>query len=246
MKLLGHGGILGVLVDSVTTNTVTCSDLVDTSSTPPNFVGRALSVIGRNGSSTPWLSATITAYTPSTGTVTVSPQAVVTGQPMQSIQAGDVLVVRMMADAENDSNQTQITDAGWINSQNKWLGLTPGTETGNILRVIKGTGRGQLRKLTGNTATGFQWDLPLYLDQTSVWIIEEPNWIYQADSPAIGNADYQHEAALAIAAANYANASYLVAGFTLQCDGTLAVQSDGAPRPKGCPRSNRALSARVL
>ena len=53
--------------------------------------------------------------------------------------------------------------------------MTPGAEVGNILRVIAGTGRGQLRKITGNTATQLSWDLPLALDQTSVWIVEATN-----------------------------------------------------------------------
>ena len=151
-------------------------------------------MIGRQNASTPLLSVTITAYDPSTGTLTVSPQS-------QSFLAGDIVVVRMRADAPNNSNETQISDAGWINSQNNWQGLTPDTEVGQILRVIQGTSRGQLRKITGNTATGFSWDLPLLLDETSVWIIEQPNWEYQADSSAVGNADYQHQATLTVPAA---------------------------------------------
>ncbi len=229
-KFEGHGGILGVLVDSVTSNIVTCADLVDTSSTPPTLVGRAFSVIGRNGSSTPWLSVTITAYNPTTGTITVSPQAVVTGQAMQSIQAGDVAVVRMMADASNDDNPTQITDAGWINSQNAWAGLNPGTEVGDILRVITGTGRGQTRKITGNTATGFSWDLPLLLDQTSIFITEEPAWLYVSDSTAIDNADFQHQTTLNVEATNFINRSILVAGFTVDVNGNESPDGDGPIR----------------
>ena len=261
-KLLGHAGILGVSVDSVTTNTVTCGELIDLSSTPPNLVGRVLSVIGRENGSTPLLSVTITAYNATTGTVTVSPQAVVTGNAMQSIQANDIVIVRMKPDAPNTSNPTQITDAGWINSQNGWVGLNPGTEVGDILRVITGTGRGSTRKITGNTTTGFSWDLPLLLDMTSVFITEKPTWDYVSDSTEIDNADYNHQATLTVAATNFVNRSILVAGFTvdtlgnespdgdgpiredwiygnegngpvagftLQADGTLAVESDAAP-----------------
>ena len=109
-------------------------------------------------------------------------------------------------------------------------GLDSGNRDGKYSTRDSGTGRGQLRKLTGNTATGFQWDLPLYLDKTSVSIIEEPSWLYQTDSPAIGNADYQHEAALVIAAANYTNASYLVAGFTVDVNGNESPDGDNPVR----------------
>jgi hypothetical protein len=168
-----HLGVAGLDVDSVTApNQVVCGWLIDTN--PPanafNPVGRILSVAGRPESSTPFLSVTITAYDRTTGTLTVSPQAVVTGHPELSIQAGDVVVIRNKADAANTSNPTQVTDSGYQNPTYNYSGMTAGAEVGNVLRVIAGTGRGELRKITGNTATQLSWDLPLVLDQTSVWI----------------------------------------------------------------------------
>jgi hypothetical protein len=223
-KPYGHFGILGVPVDAVTVpNQITCVQLIDNSGTPPNLVGRILSVIGRPSTSTPFLSVTITAYDPTTGALAVSPNS-------SLIQVGDIVVVRMRADASNESNPTQISDAGWINSQNNWQGLTPGVEVGQVLRVIQGAGRGQLRKLTGNTATGFSWDIPLLLDETSVWIIESPNWQYQADSIAMGNADYQHQTTLIIPAANFANKPILIAGFTVDINGNESPDGDNPIR----------------
>lgn len=154
----------------------------------------------------------------------------VAGNPNQSFQAGDVVVVRMLADANNTNNQTQISDAGWINSQNNWQGLTPGTEVGQILRVIQGTSRGQLRKITGNTATAFTWDIPLLLDQTSVWIIEQPAWEYQNDSSAAPNADYMHEATLTVPVANFASQPILIAGFTVDVNGVESPDGDNPIR----------------
>jgi hypothetical protein len=235
-KLGGHLGIMGVLVDSVTSTTVTCAGLIDTSGAPPNLVGRVLSVIGRNGANTPYLSVSITAYNPTTGTLTVSPHATVSGQPSQSIAAGDIVIVRMKPDAPNTSNPTQVTDSGWLNSQTgdfsggSWPGLNPGTEVGDILRVIQGTGRGQLRKLTGNTTTGFSWDLPLLLDTTSVFIIEKPTWDYVSDSTDISNADYSHGTTLTVAATNFINRSIVVAGFTVDSSGNESPDGDGPIR----------------
>lgn len=235
-KLGYHLGILGVLIDSVTTNTITCADLVDTSGSPPTLVGRVFSCIGRNGSNTPWLSVTITAYAPSTGTITVSPQAVVSGQPMQSFAGGDIGIVRMKCDTPNYLNLTQVTDAGWINSQSHYLGLST-AEIGKVLRVIAGTSRGQTRKITGIVTatggtypTGFSWGLPLLLDNSSVWIIEEPTWIYEGDSTALHNSDYLHETVLVIAADNFVDQQIIVAGFTVDTNGNESPDGDGPIR----------------
>ena len=229
-KMLSHSGIMEVAVTSVTSTTVTCVELFDSSGTPPVLVGRALSVIGRNGSSTPFLSVSITGYDHTTGTLTVSPQAVVSMQPMQSFQVGDIVAVRFTADASNTLTPTSISDAGMLNGENSWLGLAVNSERGNILRVIQGTSRGELRKLTGNGASTFSWDLPLYLDYTSVWIIEEPSWLYKSDAPAVANADYQHEAQLEIAAQNFVNTAVLVAGFTVDVNGVESPDGDNPIR----------------
>jgi len=58
-----HFGVAGVGVDSVTApNQIVCSELVDTTNTPFNPVGRIVSVVGRENGSTPFLSMTITAF----------------------------------------------------------------------------------------------------------------------------------------------------------------------------------------
>ena len=175
-KHLVHSGIVGVNVDSVTASTIQCNELVNPTTTF-SPVGRIVSVIGRPESSTPFVSFTITAYDKTTGTLTVTPSPMTTGHPELSVQQNDTIVIRFKADAANTSNQTQITDSGCQNMIYA-NGMTPGAEVGNILRVIQGTGRGQLRKITGNTATQLSWDLPLLLDTTSIWIVEAPAWDY--------------------------------------------------------------------
>lgn len=231
-KLGSHLGIIGVTVDSVTTDTVVSAQLIDTSSTPPNLVGRTLSVIGRNGSSTPWLSVTITAVDFATGTLTVSPQAVVSGNSMQSIEAGDVVIVRMKAALSTiGTAQTTFTDAGWLNSQNGHAGLdTTGAEIGDVIRVIAGTSRGELRKITSNTATGWGWDLPMAIDNTTVLITEKATWDYVADSTSIDNADPLHQASLTVPAANFKNQAIVVAGFTVDTNGLESPDGEGPVR----------------
>jgi hypothetical protein len=224
-----HLGVAGLDVDSVTVpNQVVCGWLIDTN--PPanafNPVGRILSVVGRPESSTPFLSVTITAYDHTTGTLTVSPQAVVTGHPELSIQAGDVVVIRNKADAANTSNPTQVTDSGYQNPTYDYSGMTAGAEVGNVLRVIAGTGRGELRKITGNTATQLSWDLPLLLDETSVWIVEAAAWDYSADSAAIYNADPSHPMTLNIATDNFIDQALVIAGFSVDVNGNESPDGD--------------------
>jgi hypothetical protein len=136
----------------------------------------------------------------------------------------------MKADSPNTSNQTQITDSGWINSQNGWMGLTPNTEVGDIIRVIQGTSRGQLRKITGNTATGFNWDYPMLLDETSVWITEKAAWDPPCDSSSLENSDYQHQATLNVPVDNWVNRSIVIASFTVDVNGVESPDGDNPIR----------------
>src|SRR5579885_767866 len=226
-KRLVHSGVIGAPVTSVTApNQIVSSWLIDTQHlTSFNPVGRILSVIGRPEGSTPFLNLLITAYDSATGTLTVAPQAVVSGHPELSVQPDDVFVIRYKADAANTPNPTQITDSGCHNMEYP-DGMTPGAEVGNILRVIQGTSRGELRKITGNTATQLSWDLPLALDETSVWIVEAPAWDYSADSAAISNADPSHPVTLNIATDNFIDQALVIAGFTVDVNGNESPDSD--------------------
>ncbi len=219
-----HSGIVGVNVDAVTATTIQCNELVNPSTTF-SPVGRIVSVIGRPESSTPFVSFTITAYNKTTGTLTVTPSPTTAGHPELSVQQNDTIVIRFKADVANTSNQTQITDSG---CQNMIYadGMTPGAEVGNVLRVIQGTGRGQLRKIIGNTATQLSWDLPLLLDMSSVWIVEAPSWDYVADSTAIDNADPSHAVVLNVPTDNLINQPLVIAGFTVDSNGNECLDGD--------------------
>ncbi len=105
-------------------------------------------------------------------------------------------------------------------------GMAPGAEVGNVLRVIAGTGRGQTRKITANTATQLSWDLPLLLDETSVWIVEAPTWEYTGDSTAISNADSLRAVTLNIPTDNLINQPLVIAGFTVDAGGRESPDGD--------------------
>ena len=101
---------------------------------------------------------------------------------------------------------------------------------GNILRVIAGAGRGQLRKITGNTATQLSWDLPLLLDTNSVWIVEAPAWDYTGDSTAFDNADSLRAVTMNIPTDNFIDQAVVIAGFTVDVNGNESPDGDVAIR----------------
>jgi len=146
--------------------------------------------VGRPESSTPFVSVEITGYDHATGTLTVSPQAVGL-RPSGAVHSSGRrwLSFATSADAPNTSTPTRSPDSGYQNVTCDYSGFDAGVEVGNILRVIMGTGRGQLRKITGNTAH------PVVLGFCR-WFSMKPRygswrdaaWSYIVDSSDVDNA----------------------------------------------------------
>lgn len=216
-----HNGVAGFGIFSVTTNKVVSSDLIDPIGTF-SAVGRVLSVIGRPIGPVPYASFNITAHNTATGELTLD------RDPVGIIQRLDACVIRNKPDTPNSAPFLSITDTGYQNSLSGYLGLTVNAETGSILRVIKGTSRGELRKILSNTATSITWDLPLPLDSTSVWIIEQDAYIWQADSTDVGNADRLKSTTVAVPCDNLLQQPVLVCGFTVDING---IESPDGPNP---------------
>jgi len=223
---LNHG-IVGVGVDSVSAGTITCGGMIGaTIGAGASWVGRAVSVIGRQTGSSPYASYTITAFNSTTGALSVTPN------PVGTVLAGDAIVIRNKADAPNTGTYTSITDSGYVNSlENTSLGLTVNGLVGSLIRVIKGTGRGTPpRKIIGNTATSITWDLPMQMDATSVWITEGATWQFTGDSTEIDNASPLTAATLTIPASNYTHQPMVIAGFTVDVNGNESPDGDAPIR----------------
>jgi hypothetical protein len=221
-KLLLHSGVAGVAVTTVSTNTLVCSELVDTSSTPFNPVGRILSVIGRPNGSTPFASFNITAFVSTTGTMTLD------RDPTGIVNVGDAVVIRNKSTlSSTPASVTQVTDAGYQNVANSYGGLAVNAEIGNLIRVIAGTGRGQPPStITANTSTQLTFQPPLLMDDTSVWIVEAPAWAFQADSTSIDNANPLTPVSLSVPTANFIEQPMLIAGFTVDVNGNESPDGD--------------------
>ncbi len=222
-KLLIHAGVAGIAVTSVSTNTLVSDELIDTSSTPYNFTGRKLSLIGRPDGSTPFASFNITAHVPSTGTLTLD------RDPTGIVNVGDAVVVRNKASglSSTPASVTQITDPGYQNVTYSYSGMTPGVEVGNLIRVIAGTGRGQTPStITANTSTQLTFQPPLLMDDTSIWIVEAPAWAFTADSTSIDNANPLTPVSLSVPTANFIEQAMLIAGFTVDVNGNESPDGD--------------------
>ena len=218
-----HGGIIGGPVDSVSTGQLVIGYLKGPApSTNPSFtpVGRAVSVIGRAESETPFWSGMITSWDSTTGACGVTPD------PSGVVLALDVICVRFLADASNSADLTTITDSGCHNTGYP-AGMTPGAEVGNLIRVIKGASRGlPPRKIISNTATSVTWDLPMLINPGDVWIIEEPGWPYSCDVTALDNGSPLTEATISVPTANFLDVALLIAGFTVDVNGNESPDGD--------------------
>jgi len=182
-KHIWHSGVAGVLVTGVPANDQLQSN--DFIGSEDDWIDRILSALAdQSDGSAPLWNFRVTAFDGSTGTFTVTPD-VVRSRPEDSVEAGDVLVVRAIAvEADADS----FTDPMWNNfvSRNQFdsPGLRPGEEKDRVLRILRGKGAGQFRAVTDNTDVKINitpsWDtIP---DETSIMIVEDPDWVYDARS----------------------------------------------------------------
>jgi hypothetical protein len=228
-KQLVRSGIMNALVASVDaeTNTIVLQGLIG--ATGYNPTGRTLSAIGRPTGVTPFVDLRIVDFNATTGAVTVTPGPVTIGHPEWSIQAGDVVAIRCLSDdTDNSAHLTSVSDAQMQNPERPG-GMAPGQDVGKLLRVIAGTSRGQIRKITGNTVTSWSWDLPLLLDQSSIWIVEEPLWQWQGDSAAFQNADPNATTSLMMPIPNLGYQFLLVAGLTVDQKGNESADDGNGP-----------------
>ncbi len=105
-------------------------------------------------------------------------------------------------------------------------GLTVNAEAGNVLRVIKGLSRGQLRKIVSNTADTLTWDSALPLDSTSIWIIEQNLYIWQADCTDVGNGSAVAETTVSVPCDNLLEQPVIICGFTVDVNGVESPDGD--------------------
>jgi hypothetical protein len=201
IKRLSHSGVARIRVDSVATNTIVSRDAIGND----DWTGRELSlIVHQEGLTTPVLNFHVSAFNQETGAFTVSPDPLAAG-----IGRGDVLAILAMPPGE--CAETSIGDAGFANDQAP-DGMTAGAEIGNLVRIIAGRGRGQVRRISDNTSTVITIDSPWEIrpDATSRFIVEFPSWEHFAESNPSSNANRNLETAIAAAVSHQISCDYLV------------------------------------
>jgi hypothetical protein len=221
-KHVWHSGIAGLLITGVTApNQIQCNDFIGATD---NWVDRIVSALAdASDGSAPLWNFTVTAFDPATGTLTVTPDCV-RADPADSVQEGDVLVVRSIG---TSSGPNWVEDTMWNNSvarvQFNSPGLRAGEETGRMLRILRGTGAGQLRNITDNSDIRIFVDKPFDTppDTTSIVIVEAADWDYftetsDTDVPRAGN-----PFEVKVRVDNLADRVALVGGFLVDDQGQL-------------------------
>lgn len=171
-----HSGVDGLAVGAAGAGSITVTGAAWSTN---EWAGRVVSVISdaSDGSAQIW-DYVVTSNTADTFTVTGGPLA-------DGVEVDDVLIIRTKV---TTSSATTVGDAKWANSTYP-AGMTAGDEIGLLIRVIGGLGKGQVRRCVSNTATVHTvdraWDV--VPDSTSVYVVQDSNFSYTADSEVIDN-----------------------------------------------------------
>jgi hypothetical protein len=216
-KRIWHSGVAGVSVTGVTAPNQIQSD--DFKGSTDNWLGppaRILSALAdQSDGSAPLWNFTITHFDGATGTFTVTPDCV-RGTAADSVEKGDVLILRSVGIT---ATANSVTDPLWDNfvARNQFgsPGLAVDEEKGRIARILFGTGAGQWRYITGNSNTQITvspaWQtIP---DNTSVVIVEDPDWAYTTETSDLQVPREGTRVEIKMRVENLRNRTALVGGF---------------------------------
>jgi hypothetical protein len=165
----------------------------------------------------------VTAFYPSSGTLTVTPNCVDPSDATKSVQVGDVLIVYSQA---TTATATTITNTMWDNSVNRQQfpgssGMKPGDETGRIVRILRNTGAGQWRYVTANDqythTVSPPWDI--VPDTTSLYIVEAPDWLDPSETTSLHARTSDISVQIHTTVPNLTEEVVLVGGFLVDADG---------------------------
>ena len=220
-KHVFHAGIAGLSVNGVTApNQIICWDFLNSTD---NWIGQNVFVCANVAGEVPLWNFTITAFDPTTGTLTVSPNCAGNSDPTQNVQIGDVLIVYS---TPSSADANSITNTMWDNSVNRQQypgssGMKPGDEKGRIVRILRGTGAGQWRICSDNSSLTHQIAPPWNVvpDHTSIYIVEAPEWLDPAETTALTAAADNVSFKLHTEVSNLSDEVVLVGGFLEDTDG---------------------------
>jgi phage-related protein len=230
-----HAGRVGVQVSAVATNSLTCAALAGLGD---DWTDSDVTVIAdqSDGSAPPW-DFHCTAWDDSTGTFTLTPDPLAAG-----VEVLDPLTIRCVATA---ATSTSITDAKLVSGvyPHGLLLEDPGMpgsftiadgEKGAVIRIRYGTGRGQVRRATANTADTYSIDPPwdIVPDSTSRFTVEH-DWSYFGESKATKN-QIAVPIKIPIVCDNLAGETFTVGGFIIDRNGNETPEANAVIREIYC------------
>ncbi len=210
VKRIAKAGVLVAQISSVTATTITVSGATWTTN---QWAGRDVSVMGSAGSAR----VPLASFRVASNTATVLTLAGGSPSPLSySLGAGDYIVIRC---APSSASTTTVTDSG--------LGLATDEMKGKLLRVISGKARGQVTRITSNSASSLYGNFSEALDTTSRFVIEQADWQYTADGSTIEkNGDRTAPIAVTVEVGNVTADALLVEAVTIDGGGA---ESTGNP-----------------
>ncbi len=202
-KVCEHAGVFGQAISAIeSTGDIRIDDM---GWTTDEWAGRICSIItdASDGSAQIW-NFTVVSNTADTLVVTPDPN-----DSNLAVEAIDVLIMRAMA---TSFSSVTIGDAKFQNTIYP-TGMNTDEEVGRVVRIIHGTGAGQQRRIVSNTATVLTVDSPWTTtpDATSLFVVEQAAWAYQAD---VG--DLAHEVVDGILTLDMPVANYLERTLTVE------------------------------
>jgi len=221
VKEVEHSGVAGLEVQQVTgTNQIRSSEFIGSTD---NWVGEFVTVVAdADDGAVPLWNFRITAFNAASGTLTVDPPCV-RGTPEDSVQPGDVMIVRARVTA---ASANSVTCALWNNSigEAQWGaadGLIPGAEKDLLVRILHGKGAGQVRKVVANDNLTHTVDPPWEVipDTSSVYIVEYPDWVHEAETTVTGVPLPNQDVDIAVRVDNLSGNVALIAGYLIDDEG---------------------------
>jgi hypothetical protein len=220
VKKVIHGGVIGQNILSATTSTITIPAGTWTTN---EWAGRTATFVGNIAdlSTLPVANYTIVSNTNDTLTVTGDPTAA-------GIGVNDILLIRTLATTHT---ATTIGDALFVNSTYP-SGMTVDGEIGHRVRIIAGTGAGQVATIVSNTSTVLTIDgsfnpVP---DGTSVFNIEEATWIEDYQTNPLNNSANDSGITMRLRVDNFLNTLLLVQVLTVDGNGKESLEAKSAWR----------------
>ncbi len=229
-KRVMHSGLWGAEVQELTSNTIRFA-APDPGFTTNQWVGYDITWLGRKNNPGNLPIANFRVVSNNSDTITIS--SAVGDLTLLGIEVGDTFVMRPRPTYGSDGNGPYVEDMNWKNCFYP-DGLVS-DETGYLLHIFGGVGRGQVLKVKSNTATRHYCDFPFALNNTTRYLIAETSWQVVVESSSVNNDDPFSTIFAELDVNAYRNQALLVQAFTLDGGNNESIEASSPIREMFIP-----------